>query len=248
MVATSSATGARPCRSCVPRCSWPSSAPAARASRTTRPLPRRGGSRRCARQGCRQPRVSTSPASTTPCRPGDDFDGYANGAWRARPPISRRPLQHRRRFRGVPEGREAQRRADPGAGRGQSGRRHRRAPHRRLLRRLHGPGRHRDSAVSPPLQRRRSTRSTRSPDGTDALARARRTGLRADVDPLNATNFATEHLFGVFVAQGLEDPAAQRRLPAAGRPGHAEPRLLPVDRQGHGRDRATSTRPTSPRC
>jgi putative endopeptidase len=30
--------------------------------------------------------------------------------------------------------------------------------------------------------------------------------LRADVDPLNATNFQTEHLFGVFVAQGLSDP------------------------------------------
>ncbi|WP_049623460.1 M13 family metallopeptidase [Frateuria defendens] len=31
--------------------------------------------------------------------------------------------------------------------------------------------------------------------------------LRADVDPVNATNFHTEHLFGLFVAQGLEDPA-----------------------------------------
>jgi putative endopeptidase len=31
--------------------------------------------------------------------------------------------------------------------------------------------------------------------------------LRADVDPLNATNFAPENLFGLFVTQGLEDPA-----------------------------------------
>ncbi len=30
--------------------------------------------------------------------------------------------------------------------------------------------------------------------------------LRADVDPINATNFSTSHLFGLFVAQGLEDP------------------------------------------
>lgn len=30
--------------------------------------------------------------------------------------------------------------------------------------------------------------------------------VRADVDPLNATNFHTAHLFGVFVAQGLEAP------------------------------------------
>ena len=38
------------------------------------------------------------------------------------------------------------------------------------------------------------------------LSRAIGTTLRADVDPLNATNFQTEHLFGVFVAQGLTDP------------------------------------------
>jgi putative endopeptidase len=31
--------------------------------------------------------------------------------------------------------------------------------------------------------------------------------LRADVDPLNNTNFQTENLFGLFVTQGLEDPS-----------------------------------------
>jgi putative endopeptidase len=30
--------------------------------------------------------------------------------------------------------------------------------------------------------------------------------LRADTDPLNATNFATENLFGIFVTQGLNTP------------------------------------------
>jgi predicted metalloendopeptidase len=39
-----------------------------------------------------------------------------------------------------------------------------------------------------------------------SLARAIGATLRADVDPLNATNFQTEHLFGVFIAQGLTDP------------------------------------------
>lgn len=39
-----------------------------------------------------------------------------------------------------------------------------------------------------------------------ALARAIGARLRSDVDPLNATNFQTEHLFGVWVTQGLEDP------------------------------------------
>lgn len=40
-----------------------------------------------------------------------------------------------------------------------------------------------------------------------ALARALGETIRADVDPLNATNFYTENLFGLWVAQGLEDPA-----------------------------------------
>ncbi|SHE46314.1 M13 family metallopeptidase [Thermomonas hydrothermalis] len=31
--------------------------------------------------------------------------------------------------------------------------------------------------------------------------------LRADVDPINATNYYTENLMGLFVAQGLEDPS-----------------------------------------
>ena len=38
------------------------------------------------------------------------------------------------------------------------------------------------------------------------LARVMGSQLRADVDPINATNFSTEHLFGLFVTQGLEDP------------------------------------------
>ena len=41
---------------------------------------------------------------------------------------------------------------------------------------------------------------------TRALARVIGGTIRADVDPLNATNFQTEHLFGVWIAQGLTDP------------------------------------------
>ncbi len=44
-----------------------------------------------------------------------------------------------------------------------------------------------------------------------ALAAAIGRTLRADVDPLNSTNFYTEHLFGLFVTQGLDDPS--RNLP-----------------------------------
>lgn len=38
-----------------------------------------------------------------------------------------------------------------------------------------------------------------------ALTRYLGAGLRADVDPLNATNFATRNLFGLWVAQGFHD-------------------------------------------
>jgi putative endopeptidase len=39
------------------------------------------------------------------------------------------------------------------------------------------------------------------------LARVLGARMRADVDPINATDFHTDHLFGLFVAQGLEDPS-----------------------------------------
>jgi predicted metalloendopeptidase len=39
------------------------------------------------------------------------------------------------------------------------------------------------------------------------LARVLGAQLRADVDPLNNTNFQTDNLFGVWVAQGLTDPS-----------------------------------------
>ncbi|HTV86760.1 MAG TPA: M13 family metallopeptidase [Dyella sp.] len=41
----------------------------------------------------------------------------------------------------------------------------------------------------------------------DDLATVLGSEQRADVDPINNTNFHTEHLFGLFVTQGLEDPA-----------------------------------------
>jgi putative endopeptidase len=40
-----------------------------------------------------------------------------------------------------------------------------------------------------------------------ALARVLGSRLRQDVDPINATHFHTEHLFGLFVAQGLTGPS-----------------------------------------
>ena len=42
-----------------------------------------------------------------------------------------------------------------------------------------------------------------------ALSAAIGSSLRADVDPLNATNFQTDNLFGIFVTQGLSTPGEQ---------------------------------------
>src|SRR5262249_35129741 len=39
------------------------------------------------------------------------------------------------------------------------------------------------------------------------LARLLGERMQADVDPVNATNFHTDHLFGLFVTQALEDPS-----------------------------------------
>jgi putative endopeptidase len=41
------------------------------------------------------------------------------------------------------------------------------------------------------------------------LARVLGSRLRADVDPINATNFHTQHLFGLFVTKGLEEESLQ---------------------------------------
>jgi putative endopeptidase len=41
------------------------------------------------------------------------------------------------------------------------------------------------------------------------LARVLGSRLRADVDPINDTNFQTEHLFGLFVTKGLEEASLQ---------------------------------------
>ncbi len=56
------------------------------------------------------------------------------------------------------------------------------------------------STLKPALDRIRAITDRR------ALAHELGSELRADVDPLNATNFHTDHLFGLWVAQDLNDP------------------------------------------
>ncbi|MRV74030.1 M13 family peptidase [Duganella sp. FT92W] len=56
------------------------------------------------------------------------------------------------------------------------------------------------SPLTPALDKIRALRDKKE------LTRALGESIRADVDPLNATNFQTENLFGLWVSQGLNDP------------------------------------------
>ena len=137
-------------------------------------------------------------------QPGDDFDGYANGAWRAKALIpedrsstgvffevfQKAEKRNADLIQGIAASHPA---ADSDAGRianyyaaymDQAG------IEQRGLK---------------PLQPQLDAIDAIA-NGTD-LARVLGSGLRADVDPLNATNYATQQLFGLFVAQGLEDPS-----------------------------------------
>ena len=136
--------------------------------------------------------------------PGDGFDRYANGAWRAHAemPADRTRIGSFINLGDVIDGRNREiiagaARANPAAGTDQ----------RRIadyLCRLSRSGRHRSRAAS-----RRCSRSSpriNAIQNRRDLSAALGGTLRADVDPLNATNFFTENLFGLFVSQGLETP------------------------------------------
>ena len=148
--------------------------------------------------------ASTFPVSTAPSTPATSFDRYANGGWRGADRDPGRPVQHRLVPDRRPARRAAQRRHHRRRVAEQSGGRDERAPDRRLLCRLSRPRRDRSRAA----QRRSSRISSASRRSRTAATSPPRSAprMRADVDPLNATSFGTENLFGVFVAQGLQEP------------------------------------------
>ncbi|RDE05719.1 M13 family metallopeptidase [Sphingomonas aracearum] len=142
-------------------------------------------------------------AIDTSVKAGDDFDAYANGAWRARTtiPADRASTGVFYDVFTVAEKRNAELIAGLGAAKPAAGTDARRiadyyaayldtaAIERRGL-----------APIKPELDAIAAL-----PDKA-ALARMMGADLRADVDPLNATNFRTEHLFGLFVSQGLATP------------------------------------------
>ena len=141
-------------------------------------------------------------------RPGDGFDQYANGAWRASTPIPAdrtnigtfltTAMLVEQRNNEIITGAA---RANPAAG-----------TNERRIADYYAA--YLDTATinrrgTEPLQPHLAA-DRRHLEPTGHSQRPSAPSMRADVDPLNATNFFTENLFGVFVAQGLQQPDRNR--------------------------------------
>ena len=137
-------------------------------------------------------------------KPGDNFEEYANGAWRKTTEI---PAD--RSNTGVSfevfqkaEKRNADLVREAGAGKPAAG-----TP-QRMIADYYAAYMDTDGiekrGLAPLKERLAKIAGIKSK--TD-LARALGQQLRADLDPLNATNFWTENLFGLFVTQALSDPS-----------------------------------------
>jgi putative endopeptidase len=137
-------------------------------------------------------------------QPGDDFDGYANGAWRAKAaiPADRSSTgvffdvfqKAEKRNAELIQGMAA---SHPAAGSDAA----RIADYYTAYMDQAGIEQRGLKPLQPTFDRIDAIASTAD------LARVLGEDTRVDVDPLNATNYSTEHLFGLFVAQGLEDPS-----------------------------------------
>jgi putative endopeptidase len=137
-------------------------------------------------------------------KPGDDFEEHANGAWRKTTEI---PADRSNTGVGFEVFQKAEKRnadliREAGVGKPASG-----TPQRMIADYYAA---YMDEAgiekrgIAPLKERLAKIAGIKSK--TD-LARALGQELRADVDPLNATNFWTENLFGLFVTQALSDPS-----------------------------------------
>ncbi len=137
-------------------------------------------------------------------KPGDDFDGYANGNWRktAVIPVDRASTGIFLQVFQKAEQRNAElikAAATSNAPAGSSERKI--ADYYAAFMDQAGIAKHGLSPLKPELTKIDAIKTPAD------LASVLGSQLRADVDPVNATNFSTEHLFGLFVTQGLEDSA-----------------------------------------
>ena len=136
-------------------------------------------------------------------KPGDDFDAYANGGWRAKTEI---PADRSSTGVGydvftVAEGRNADlikgvAGSNPAAGTNER----KIADYYAAFTDTAGIEKRGLAPLKPELD------AIAAITDTAALSKALGANMRSDTDPLNATNFATENLFGLFVTQDLNDP------------------------------------------
>ena len=137
-------------------------------------------------------------------KPGDDFDGYANGNWRktAVIPADRSSTGIFLQVFQKAEQRNAELIKSAAASKAPAGSNERKiADYYSAFMDQAGIAKHGLSPLRPELTQIDAIKTP-----TD-LASVLGSQLRADVDPINATNFSTEHLFGLFVTQGLADSA-----------------------------------------
>jgi len=137
-------------------------------------------------------------------KPGDDFDGYANGNWRktAVIPADRASTGIFLQVFNKAEQRNAELIKAAAAAKAPAGSNESKiADYYAAFMDQAGIAKHGLSPLKPELAKIDAIKTPAD------LAAVLGSQLRADVDPVNATNFSTEHLFGLFVTQGLEDSA-----------------------------------------
>jgi putative endopeptidase len=165
--------------------------------------------------GCRAQQATTAAQATeigiepswmdTSVKPGDDFNLYANGHWIAshaipedRSEIGASYLADLQREKNTRELFDGILKANPTSG------------NDALIANYYKAYLNTDA-----IDRAGLTPAEADMDAIAAIADKRQLAaaiggtIRADTDPLNATNFFTEHLFGVFVSQGLNTPGEQ---------------------------------------
>lgn len=136
-------------------------------------------------------------------KPGDDFDQYANGLWRAKTeiPADRASTGVFLEVFKVAEQRNAQLIAEAAKANAAPGSDQRRiADYYAAYLDTAGIEQRGLAPVKAELDAIAGLKDKA------ALSQMLGADLRADVDPLNATNFHTEHLFGLFVTQALDAP------------------------------------------
>jgi putative endopeptidase len=137
-------------------------------------------------------------------KPGDDFDGYANGNWKktAQIPADRASTGIFLKVFEKAEKRNAELIRDAGKGHPKPGSNERKiADYYAAFMDEAAIEKNGLNPLKPELAKIDAIKDKAS------LASVLGGTLRADVDPINATNWDTENLFGLFVTQGLEDPS-----------------------------------------